>query len=207
MAFDPITIEAMRLQPDLYPHTLVWKGIFKSVALANSWTSQYDDFIDTLHVRGGEAFSESVDRSRINFLVAMLSRIAPKQKQILIDQRDERIFKELYAMKSHKNIVAVVNQWHMEGIETHWRSLTGTEDIKPELSPVHDMDIDQIQEKGLINDWLRDYTSGVSRTEPASWQDYSTNYHKENFEAERTRHVNPDSHADVPAPGEKKSSH
>ena len=25
-----------------------------------------------------------------------------------------------------KKIVAVVNQWHMEGIETHWRNFTGT---------------------------------------------------------------------------------
>jgi hypothetical protein len=56
--------------------------------IANSWTSQYDDFMNTLHVRGGEAFAESIDRSRINFLVALFNKVAPKQKSILIDQRD-----------------------------------------------------------------------------------------------------------------------
>jgi pheromone shutdown protein TraB len=78
-----------------------------------------------LNTRGGEAFAESMDRSRINFLVALLSKSAPKQKKILVDLRDERIFKELWSLKA-KNIVAVVNQWHMEGVETHWRRITGT---------------------------------------------------------------------------------
>lgn len=84
--------------------------------ICSSWTSQYDDFMNTLHVRGGQAFAESIDRSRINFLVGLFNKVAPKQKAILIDNRDERIFRELYALKNHKNIVAVVNQWHMEGV-------------------------------------------------------------------------------------------
>lgn len=106
-------------------------------------------------MRGGEAFSESIDRSRINFLVALFSRIAPQQKKILIDQRDLRIYNDLWTMKHHKNIVAVVNQWHMEGIETHWRRSTNTVVAKPHLSPVHDMDINSVQWKNHANDWLR----------------------------------------------------
>ena len=43
------------------------------------------------------------------------------------------------------------------------------------------MNIDAMQEKTLVNDWLREYTSEVTKSEPATWQDYSTNYHKENF--------------------------
>lgn len=175
--FDPLTVEALRLEPDLYPHTLFWKAIRKTTPMASSWTSQYDDFINTLHVRGGEAFAESIDRSRINFLVGCLSRVAPKQKQILIDARDERIFRDINEIKG-KNIVAIVNQWHMEGVETHWRKITGTEVVEPQKSPVADMDIDQMQEKTLINEWLREYTSAVTKSEPATHQDYLTNYHK-----------------------------
>jgi pheromone shutdown protein TraB len=110
----------------MYAHTLLLRGIFKTTGITSSWTSEYNDFIDTLHTRGGEAFAESLDRSRINFLVNIFSRACPKQKKILIDKREERIFNEIYKMKDHKNIVAVVNQWHMEGVETHWRRLTGT---------------------------------------------------------------------------------
>lgn len=130
-----------------------------------------------LHVRGGEAFAESMDRSRINFLVGLLDKSAPLQKKILIDMRDTRIFRDLYDLKA-KNIVAVVNQWHMEGIETHWRRATGTEPVKANLSPIADMDIDAVQEKLLVNEFLREYTSEVTKSEPASWQDYSTGYHK-----------------------------
>lgn len=151
VAFDPLTIEALRHQPDLYSHLLIWRSIFHTRKLGSSWTSQYNDFLHTLQVRGAEAFAESIDRSRINFLVGLLSKMAPKQKQILVDQRDVRIFCDLYKLKEHKNIVAVVNQWHMEGIETHWRRQTKTIEEKPHLSPVHDMNIDAVQEQSLIN--------------------------------------------------------
>ena len=79
----------------MYPHTVLWRmrNFFK---MQSAWTHTYSDFINTLHTRGGEAFAESMDRSRINFLVGILSKLAPKQKKILIDQRGERIFRDLY---------------------------------------------------------------------------------------------------------------
>jgi hypothetical protein len=40
-----------------------------------------------------------MDRSRINFLVGLLSKVAPKQKKVLIDLRGERIFRDLYDIK------------------------------------------------------------------------------------------------------------
>lgn len=124
--FDPQTIEAFRLQPDLYPHTFIYRFCRILAGQANSLTNEHSDFVDTMEARGGEAFAESIDRSRINFLVGFLNKLAPKQKKILVDERDIRIFSDIYNMKGHKNIVAVVNQWHMEGIETHWRRQTKT---------------------------------------------------------------------------------
>jgi len=59
-------------------------------------------------------------------MVGVLSKIAPEQKKILVDARDETIFRDLYKCEGEK-IVAVVNQWHMQGVETHWRRATGTE--------------------------------------------------------------------------------
>lgn len=95
----------------------------------------------------------------------------------------------------------------MEGVETHWRRLTNTELPQQNLSPVADMDIDAIQEKKLVNEWLREHYSEVAGSEPATWQDQSTNYHKENFEYERTRHTHHDTHEDIPEPGQKKAHH
>lgn len=40
------------------------------------------------------------------------------------------------------------------------------------------MDIDEYQERHLINEFLRDYTSSVTKSEPATHQDMITSYHK-----------------------------
>jgi hypothetical protein len=138
-------------------------------------------------------------------MVGVFSKIAPLQKKILVDLRDEAIFKDLYrdcrSEKGGDKVVAVVNQWHMEGIETHWKRTTNTEVVKEELSPVADMDIDEYQERHIINEYLREYTSSLSHSEPATHQDMLTNYHEENYEYERTRHTSHRSHKDIPAPG------
>ena len=142
-------------------------------------------------------------------MVQVLQKVAPVQKRVLVDLRDERIFRDLYKNCHGERIVAVVNQWHMQGVETHWRRTTGTEEKVEEVSPVADMDIDEYQERHLINEFLREYTSKKCNTEPATHQDMLVNYHKENFEYERTRHTHHNSHEDIPNPGEehKKSHH
>jgi hypothetical protein len=152
-------------------------------------------------VRGGEAFAESIDKFRSNFMVYILDTIAPHQKRVLIDDRDDALFHQIYREAKGDKIVAVVNQWHVTGIEQRWRRLTGTE-LEVEESPVVDMDIDAVQERYLINEWLRDRASKVTKSEPATDRDYSTMYTKENYEVERTRHVAPRSEKEVPEHGE-----
>jgi pheromone shutdown protein TraB len=103
----------------MYFHTVFWKAryLYKSL---NAWTSDLQDFRAVMAARGGEAFAESMDRSRVNFMVGVFSKIAPEQKKILIDLRDEAIFKDLYrdcrSDAGGDKVVAVVNQWHMQGI-------------------------------------------------------------------------------------------
>ena len=160
----------------MYFHTALWRSrLFHRHSVA--WQSDYSDFFNILHTRGAEAFAESIDKSRSNLMVQMLNKVAPKQKSILVDMRDERIFRDLYNMNSSK-IVAVVNQWHVHGIETHWRRATGTEIAEEHDSPVADMDIDEYQERKVINDYLRDRSSKLANSEPATHQDMITNYHK-----------------------------
>ena len=63
----------------MYFHTALWRyRLFHRKSVA--WKSDYDDFFSILHTRGGEAFAESMDRSRINLMVQMLNKVAPKQK-------------------------------------------------------------------------------------------------------------------------------
>lgn len=55
--------------------------------IQSAWAHTYGDFMNSLHTRGAEAFAESCDRSRINFMVGLFNKIAPKQKKILVDWR------------------------------------------------------------------------------------------------------------------------
>ena len=96
----------------MYPHTFLFKA-GPLTRVQNAWSSDYNDFTKILRTRGGEAFAESIDRSRANFMVGAFSKVAPEQKKILADARDETIFRDLYKRCEGDKIVAVVNQWHM----------------------------------------------------------------------------------------------
>lgn len=69
------------------------------------------------------------------------------------------------------------------------------------------MNIDDYQEMNVVNNYLRSRASKLGKTEPATDHNMITNYHKENFEYERTRHTHHESHEDIPNPGEEKSHH
>jgi len=51
-------------------------------------------------------------------------------------------------------------------------------------------------ETQLVNDTLRAFVSKLGKTEPATWKNYITQYHKDNYEPERVRHVEFSSHDD-----------
>lgn len=88
------------------------------------WKKEQEDIYNTLSVHGGEVFAESIDRNRANWFVSYFERLCPEQKKVLIDTKDADLFYQIFRHCPGKNIVAVVNQWHMEGIETHWRNAT-----------------------------------------------------------------------------------
>jgi len=69
----------------------------------------------------------------------------------------------------------------MSGIEKHWRNSTGTQEHL-EINPIGDMDLNLLAEENLVNDKLRELTSLVCRSEPASYTNYMTSYHSETHE-------------------------
>lgn len=84
----------------------------------------------------------------------------------------------------------------MAGIEAHWRAVTGTQETEAPINPIENFNIEKYMESQLVNDKLRAYTSKISKSEPATWKNYITTYHKDNYEAERVRHVSFFSHDD-----------
>lgn len=187
LEINPGTLYALRTEKryDILP--LIWRYFFS--LNTKRWKSEYVDFNRLLDVHGGEGFAEILDKYRLSWLIKLFEKFAPFQKNVLINQKDLDIFYTLYKNCPGKKIVAVVNQWHTPGIEYHWRHSTHTELPSEPINPVGDFDINSYQEANLINDALREYVCKLGKTEPASYDNYQTHYHKQTQEAERSRHV------------------
>ena len=152
------------------------------------WRTETLDFWNLMRTTGGAAFAENLDRSYLGWFVSWFERKQPEVKKILVDSEDERIF-HLINNSSSKVTVAIVNHWHLPGIENMWKSATGTHAKTTPINPIGDMNVDEIMETNLANDLLRAEFSRRSKTEPAAWANYLTHYKKSVMEPERERHV------------------
>jgi hypothetical protein len=186
--FSEKNLTAMQLEKRMNFIDILMRLTFKNNRLAK-WRSEYDDEYSQMCIRGFENYSESVDSYKMNLLTKIFQRIVPHQKHILVDKVNEEIFKQIYEDMPGKTLFAVVNQWHMESIETFWRHSTNTEEKGEFINPIGDFDIEQIMEGNLINDYLRQRASKVAKTEPAITTNYITFYHKQTTEPERERHA------------------
>lgn len=103
-------------------------------------------------------------------------------KEIFVDKRDEDLFRAIDNCEG-KKIVAVVNQWHLEGIEHHWcfrygqypRSVAFNEPI----NPIGDMNLREGLFARLYNYVNREIASSNSRATPSTYADWIIGYHRE----------------------------
>ena len=187
LELDTVALNALLVEKRMDFLFMLWRSM---VSLNNRhWKTENMDHYNVLYTNGGEAFGENMDTSRINWFIKIFEKFAPQQKKIFIDQKDSDLFYSLYRLDA-KKIVAVVNQWHIPGIEAHWRHTTNTILPKEPINPVGDFDISEYMETNVINDKLREIVSKTSKSEPATWSNFVGNYIKEGTEYHRIRHVN-----------------
>lgn len=171
--------------------------LLKQITALNNrhWKTENMDHYNVLYTQGGEAFGENMDLARISWFIKLFEKMAPRQKEIFIDQKDIDLYYALYRLNA-KKIVAVVNQWHVPGIETHWRHSTNTQIKREPINPVGDFDLNEYMENQVVNDKLREIVSKTGKTEPATWSNIIPTYIKEGTEYHRVRHVSFLSHDD-----------
>lgn len=76
--------------------------------------------INKIHQCEPQQYAEKVlDARTINWFISNTAVFFPHLKSIFVDKRDDDLFRQI-DKSPHKRIVAVVNQWHMEGIEHYW---------------------------------------------------------------------------------------
>lgn len=94
---------------------------------------------------GPSAFTEKcLDASLMNWYIASADIFFPKAKKVMVDEKDEELFRQIDGAKGEK-IVVVVNQWHMEGIEHHWAHRYGqvprSVEFPEGINPIGDMNL------------------------------------------------------------------
>lgn len=107
----------------------------------------------------------------------------PALKRLIIDKRDMALYKAITKNNDSKKIVAVVNQWHMEGIEHLWAhefgQLPRSQAITEEIDPIGDMDLRSGLFNQLFNAFQRQYKSAMTKSTPASFSNMMNTYHRE----------------------------
>ena len=87
----------------------------------------------------------------MNWLIKSLEVFFPQLKRIIIDMNDEKLFRKIDSSDGQR-MVALVNQWHMEGIEHEWASRYGQVPRSvyfKDINPIGDMDL----RRGLYYLW------------------------------------------------------
>ena len=128
-------------------------------------------------------FSERcLDSHLMNWYIQNLDIYFPRLKSIFIDKRDQDLFSMIDTCKE-KRVVAVVNQWHMEGIEHEWANRYGQMPRSisfPEgINPIGDMDLRNGLFQRLYNALHREIASANIKGTPVTHADWIIGYHRE----------------------------
>ena len=123
------------------------------------------------------------DSYLINWYIQSMAMLFPSLKNTVIDKRDIALYKHITRNTKNKKVVAVVNQWHMEGIEHLWAhefgQLPRSQTITEEIDPIGDMNLQSGLFDMLYNAFQREYKSAQQNTTPASYSNMMNTYHRE----------------------------
>ena len=153
------------------------------------WGNETESNIAKLNLVGPAAFSEKcLDAPLMNWFIQSSDLYFPKMKKILIDEKDEELFRKIDGTKGEK-VVVLVNQWHMEGIEHHWAHRYGQMPrsvlIQEPINPIGDMNLREGLFNRLYNNLHREIASANTKGGVATYADWIIGYHREsNFQYE-----------------------
>lgn len=148
------------------------------------WQAEHQQMIQKLQVTTPSIFVETCcDSYSLNWFIKNMEMLMPDIKKTLIDKRDMALYKYITRNGSGKRIVAVVNQWHMEGIEHLWAheygQLPRSQKFEEEIDPIGDMNLHEGLFDMLYNSFQRELKNAHSKTTPASYSNMMNTYHRE----------------------------
>lgn len=160
------------------------RGLFNYIFMNRNYKLECFEISCMITVNGLSKFIEScLDSKNTAFFIAVMEKLSPEYKKILIDRKDHNIYEKIIANKG-KKMVAVVNQQHMEGIIHHWCSSFGQEPsfnkncFNP-INPIGDMNLRKSYIDRMYHVIMREIKSNRLRSPPASFTNDINIYHRE----------------------------
>jgi hypothetical protein len=117
-----------------------------------------------------------------NWIIKSTEMYFPELKRIFVDQKDSSLFRKIQKAKGQR-VVALVNQWHMEGIEHNWCATYGQKPrsvhFEEEINPIGDMDLRRGLFDMMWNAMQRQIKSSHQKSAPTTFANMITGYHRE----------------------------
>lgn len=165
--------------------TTVIKTLVNSFFQKTSYKQELFEDSSIILNKGFRSYCESsMDARQINWFIKYIEIIFPEFKRILVDFRDEDMFKKIIQNKG-KKMVAVVNQHHIEGLEHHWCNAFGQvptfNSYNPleTISPIGDMPLRKMLYDQMYHVIKRDVKTSRMKASHASLTNDINIYHRE----------------------------
>ena len=134
--FNNETHERLKAQKDF---DLIWPFLVHNFGLSTHWRFEARDMGRLFQFSPLKDLCENhFNKDVMSWWVRYFERMLPGQKRSLIDMRDEDMFIAIEKKMTGTKKLAVVNQWHMEGIEKLWRLSHGIADRRPGTNGAED---------------------------------------------------------------------
>lgn len=141
--FNRETHERLKMQRDF---DVIWPMIYHVFGLNTHWRFEARDMGRLFQFTPLKDLCENhFDKNVMAWWVRYFDRMLPGQKRSLINQRDEDMFIAVEKKLTGNKKLAVVNQWHMEGLEKLWRLHHGIEEIRPATNGAEDFPLAENQ--------------------------------------------------------------
>ncbi len=149
----------------------------------NRWDWEHHVNKRKISENGWKVYTEAcMDQYQMNWYIKALEIMNPHLKKVVVDDKDEELFKKIDKYPG-KKVVVVVNQWHMEGIEHMWCQAYGQKPrsvhFDEPINPIGDMDLRRGLFDMLFDCMQRELKSSHSRSAPSTFSNMLIGYHRE----------------------------
>jgi len=139
----PQGMEMLRIEKKF---DVIWPALKYWFTYNDSWFQEIQDIKKiTVHHKLKDLTENFFNKDQMAWFERMSRKMFPEQTQAFLGRRSEDMFVSIERDLHGKKKMAVVNQWHIEGIERLWRKYHNIEIRRPATTGTEDLPLAEIQ--------------------------------------------------------------